>query len=257
MGYIEEEKEEIKEEVLKKVKAGQAINYAEFLELYEPYKRNLGEAEFAEILGIGYVNFKMVKSKGQRAKILKEKIAKISEEEKKEIKEKILKKVKPGQAINYEEFLKLYEPYKMKLSEVEFAKILGISNANFNMIKNQGQRAKILKEEIVKISEEEKEEIRGEVLKKVKAGQLINYAEFLELYEPYEGKLTQIDFAKILGIGESNFPSMKNKGTRARVRDYREKEKIDRVKYILKQESRYYTKEELEKLAIQYRNRFR
>ena len=178
-------------------------------------------------------------------------------EEKEEIKEEVLKKVKAGQLINYAEFLELYEPYKVKLSEVEFGEILGISYGNFISIRHTGKRAKILKEEIVKISEEEKEEVKGEILKKVKAGQLINYAEFLELYEPYKVKLTQIEFAKILGISESNFHSIKNQGTRARVRDYREKEKIDRVKYILKQESRYYTKEELEKLAIQYRNRFR
>ena len=253
----EEEKEEIINEILKKVKAGQLINYAEFLELYNPYKGKLSEVEFATILDISYYNIKQSKSRGTRTRVLKGKIAKISKEEKEKIIEEILKKLKPRQMINYEEFKELYKSYMGKLSEEEFAEILGISHSIFKKLKSSEIRTKVLKGKIAKISEEEKEKIREEVLKKVKLGQTINYEKFKELYEPYERKLTQIEFAKILGISESNFRSMKNKGTRARVRDYREKEKIDRVKYILKQESRYYTKGELEELATQYRDRFR
>ena len=253
----EEEKEEIRGEVLKKVKAGQLINYAEFLELYEPYKGKLSEVEFATILDISYYNIKQIKSRGTRTRVLKEKIAKISKEEKEKVIEEILKKVEPRQMISYEEFKELYKPYMDKLSEEEFAEILGINYENFKIMKKQGTKAKILKEKVKKITEEEGERIKEEILRKVKLGQTINYEKFKDLYEPYERKLTQIEFAKIIGISESNFHNIRNQGTRAKVRDYREKEKIDRVKYILKQESRYYTKEELEKLAIQYRNRFR
>ena len=53
------------------------------------------------------------------------------------IKEEIIKelieskKIREGQSINYEEFLSLYEPYKDKISEIEFADILGIKYSNY------------------------------------------------------------------------------------------------------------------------------
>lgn len=62
----------------------------------------------------------------------------------------------------------------------------------------------------------EDNQIKLEILKKVQVGQLINYAEFLELYEPYKGKLSEIDFAKILGISYGNYKSIKYKKQRIR-----------------------------------------
>ena len=49
------------------------------------------------------------------------------DKEKDEIGKEILKQVSIGQLINYEDFKKLYEPYKLRITEVEFASILGIS----------------------------------------------------------------------------------------------------------------------------------
>ena len=65
------ENNKIKQEVLKKVQVEQLITYQEFLELYEPYKEEISEIEFAEILGISYGNYLTIKNKETRAKIFK------------------------------------------------------------------------------------------------------------------------------------------------------------------------------------------
>lgn len=67
--------------------------------------------------------------------------------ENEKIKEEVLKKVKPGQLINYKEFLNLYKLYEDKLSEVEFASILNISYNNHNNMRNRGTHVRVLKSE--------------------------------------------------------------------------------------------------------------
>ena len=257
----EEEKQEIIEELLNsgKVKPGQSINYEYFKELYEPHKEQMAELEFAKMLGISYGNYMMFKNKGKRAKVLKdrrERIEKISEEKKQEIIEELLNsgKVKPGQSINYEYFKELYEPHKEQMAELEFAELLGISYRNYMNIKHRGIKTKVLRERIEKISEEEKQEIIEELLDrgKVKPGQSINYESFKELYEPYKEKMTEVEFAELLGISYSSYTTIKYQGTNAKVIHYKDKEKIDRIKYILKQESRYYSQEELVNLSKKY-----
>ena len=260
----EEEKQEIIEELLNsgKIKPGQLINYESFIEIYESYKEKMTEVEFAELLGISCGNYMNIKHQGIKTKVLRERIErieKISEEEKQEIIEELLNsgKVKPGQSINYEYFKELYEPHKEQMAELEFAKMLGISYGNYMMFKNKGKRAKVLKdrrERIEKISEEKKQEIIEELLDrgKVKPGQSINYESFKELYEPYKEKMTEVEFAELLGISYSSYTTIKYQGTNAKVIHYKDKEKIDRIKYILKQESRYYSQEELVNLSKKY-----
>ncbi len=248
---IKEEKEQIKEEVLKKVKVGQLINYTEFLKLYEPYKEKMSEKDFAQILGINYGNYMHIKNEGTKAKIFKKEYMNISEEEKEQIKEEVLKKVKVEQLINYAEFLKLYEPYKEKITKIDFAQILGINYGNYMNIKNQGSRTKVFKIEYPNLTKEEKKKIKEEVLKKVKVGQLINYAEFLKLYKPYKEKITEIDFSSTLGISYSSYKNIKNQGTKAIINDNEEKIKNDRIKYLVR-ESRYYSLNELSEIAKKY-----
>ncbi|MBQ3145467.1 MAG: hypothetical protein IJB90_02685, partial [Clostridia bacterium] len=194
--------------------------------------------------------------KGIKTKVLRERIEKISEEEKQEIIEELLNsgKVKPGQSINYEYFKELYEPHKEQMAELEFAELLGISYRNYMNIKHRGIKTKVLRERIEKISEEEKQEIIEELLDrgKVKPGQSINYESFKELYEPYKEKMTEVEFAELLGISYSSYTTIKYQGTNAKVIHYKDKEKIDRIKYILKQESRYYSQEELVNLSKKY-----
>ena len=149
MSYIAQERDEIIKELLdtKKVRAGQSINYAQFLELYEPYKDIISQQEFAEMLGIRYGNYMHIKHKGTKARILKERKEKISEEKREEIIEELLstKRVRVGQFIDYSQLLELYEPYTDIMSEQELAGILGIKYDNYKSIKNKRNKNKNIK----------------------------------------------------------------------------------------------------------------
>ena len=209
------------------------------------------------MLGISYASYYSFKYKStKKAKVLKERTEKVAEKEKKEIIEELLKsgKVRVKQLIDYEYFKLLYEPYKEKIDEIEFASVLGISYSNYMNIKNSGKRTKIIKERIEKVSEQEKEHIISELLKrgKLKSGQLINYEYFKELYEPYQEKMKETEFADILGISYDNYYTIKYKCTKTKVMHYKDKEKIDRIKYIVNQDSRYYSQEELVDLSEKY-----
>ena len=216
MGYIEENEEIIKELLdSRKIKAGQLINYAQFLEIYEPYRDRISEQDFAEILGMKYYNFRDIKCKKDRNTKILESEEFISDEEREVIIQELLneRKVKPGQLINYEYFKKIYEPYSMEMSEKDFAEILGITDDNYKNIKNKkGRNAKVLKE-IKKTTKEEKEVIIQELLKeeKVKPGQLINYEYFKKIYEPYSTKMSEKDFAEILEINITSYRNIKNR----------------------------------------------
>ena len=232
MGYIEENKEIIKELLeSKKIKAGQLINYAKFLELYKPYSDRMSEQEFAEILGIKYYNYTNIKWKKERnTKILKSD-DQISKEEKELIIQELVSagKVKIGQSIDYEYFKLIYKPYRDKISEKDFAKILGIKNDNFKNIKSRkGRKAKILKESKSPISEEEKELIIEELLRegKIKPGQLINYEEFKKIYDTYRDKLSEQDFAEILEINITTYRNIKSR--RIKNKSIKTKKEIDK-----------------------------
>lgn len=102
--------------------------------------------------------------------------------------------------------------------------------------------------------EREKEKIIEELIKenKIRPGQLIDYKYFKEIYEPYKEKMDEKTFAELLGITYPNYMNMKHNGRRVKVNDYRIKEKIDRIKYIIKREIRYYTKEEIENICKEF-----
>ena len=58
---------------------------------------------------------------------------------------------------------------------------------------------------------DEQERIIKELLqsKKIKADQLIDYKYFKELYKPYEAKMSEAEFAKLLGISYVNYRHIK------------------------------------------------
>ena len=246
----QEEQEEIKKEILKHVEEGQLITYIEFLTLYKTYEERISEIDFANLLGISEFNYQKIRYRGTRTKIFKKTNSKLTEEQE-EIKKEILKNVRIGQLITYIEFLELYKPYDERISEIDFAKLLGISYNNFQRFRYPSTKVKIFKKTNLKLTEEEQEEIRQEILKQVKEGQLIKYSELLELYKPYKERISEIDFAKLLGINYSNYKSVRNRGTKAKIKDYKKEIKINGIRYLL-QESRYYSKQELENLSKKY-----
>lgn len=142
MDFIKE-KEQIIKEILKnkKVKPGDSIDYAQFLELYVPYQNRMTEIKFAEILEIKYDSYWKIKNiKGRKAKILKS--MQVTKEEKQEIVEKIIEKIRSGKiklgdSINYVQFLELYNPYMDIMNEIKFAEILEVNKGNYQAMKNK------------------------------------------------------------------------------------------------------------------------
>ena len=243
-----ERKEEIRKDLREKGYSSKLIDYEEFLKLYEPYQNEMQDTEFAEIIGIACSGYSMMKNRGRRRTILKEKKS-IIKERKEEIRKDLKEKGYSNKLINYEEFLKLYEPYQNEMTEIEFAEIIGIAYYNYCNIKNKGQRAKILKEE-KKILEERKEEIRKDLREKGYSSKLIDYEEFLKLYEPYRNEMQEKDFAEILGILYASYMQIKHYGKRAKI-NFKHRE-LANIKYKLKLESREYKKEELEEICGKY-----
>ena len=214
---FEERYNEIRKELIAKGYANKHITYSEFLAIYEPYKEEMSEKEFIHVLGISYASWNAIKYNGQRAIILKQEK---TDDEKKELEELkkfiVLDLIKKGYAnklVDYKEFLNLYEPYKGKLKESEFANIIGISYVSWQHIKNERKKAIILKQEK---SAEELEKLRQQIvsdlIKKGYSNKLIDYNEFLRLYEPYKEKFKEKEFAYILGNSYENWQYIKNKG---------------------------------------------
>ena len=217
---FEERYNEIRKELIAKGYANKHITYSEFLAIYEPYKEEMSEKEFIQVLGISYASWQSMKNQGTRAIILKREKSEDEKKESEELKQMIvsdlIQKGYQNKLIDYKEFLRLYEPYRGKLKESEFANILGISYPNFKNIKNYGQRAIILKKEKSADEKKELEEIKkfivSDLIKKGYSNKLIDYNEFLRLYEPYKEKFKEKEFAHILGISYENWQYIKNKG---------------------------------------------
>lgn len=66
--------------------------------------------------------------------------------------------------ITYSEFKKIYEHYKINLTETKFANMLGIPKRNFFAMKNGG-KTRIMPTKKRDISYAEKEKIRAELIK--------------------------------------------------------------------------------------------
>lgn len=244
--------------LLKDIKPGILINYEFFQKLYAPYKNQFTERKFANLLEISSNSFSNIKSYPKKtASILKSHVKILSKEEKENIVKELLSnyKVTPAALISYSFFSELFEPYKEKLSEDEFAKLLEISGSNFRSFKYQGSKAKILKSYKKEISEEETEKIIDNLFSRgiVYNQQPIDYSYFLQIYKPYTKVLTENKFAELLGISYDAYSTIKRReNARAVVFDIRIKEKVDKIKYILGQESRFYSKDELYSLSEKY-----
>ena len=214
MSYnFEERYNEIRKKLIAQGYANKRITYKEFLSLYESYKEEMSEKEFANVLGISYGNWQNIKHRNEKAVILKKDMTDEDREKlKQEIVSELIERGYQNKGIDYTEFLKLYEPYRIKLKESEFASILGILNSNLrNMKYNRNQKTIIIKKD--KTDEEKKrleQEIVSELIERGYQNKSIDYAEFLKLYEPYRIKVKESSFANILGISYKNWQNIKN-----------------------------------------------
>ena len=226
LSKLEERNNEIIQELKDQGYANRKINYEEFLRIYEPYKEEMSEKEFALLLGIFEDNFEKIKYNRTKAIILKDK--EIEDKLISEIREELIKQGYANKKINYEEFLKLYEPYRKKISERNFAKALGLSIGSYNNLKYKKFRTMILKDR--KKEEELINEIRDELIAKGYAKRKIDYEEFLKLYEPYKARISEKSFAKALGLSERSFYGLKySKAIKKKAIILKDKWKVDKL----------------------------
>ena len=244
---LKEEKvsKERREEIVKSLKekgySNKAITYQEFQELYKEYGKEITEVQFVGILGVTETNYKNAK-RGRRIRILKRE--EVPEEIRKEVVSKIDKKGYSNKAITYQEFQELHQEYGKEMTEAQFAHLLGVTESSYKAAK-KGQRMRVLKGR--EISKERQEEIVRKLKKKGYSNKLITYQQFQELYEEYGKEMTEVQFANLLGVTEGNYQTAKNKGQRIRINF--EKDQLDIVRHVL-QKSRYYEKEELQKICV-------
>lgn len=241
VGATDERKLEIKNLMRRKNIENQLITYKDFLALYEPYKIELSEVEFAELLEITQFNFQSMKNRGLRTVAFKTTYNIATNDIRTQIRKAVVEAGYENKLITYMEFLNLYYQFGNNLSEVEFAEIIGINYANYTSIKNTTLRTFVLKDKFGEVSRERKEEIIEELKAKALTEQIIEYETFLNLYRDYATEMSESDFAKLLGIGYTNYLKIKNnEGTRARINF--EKQFDDRIAHTLK-ENRFYTRE--------------
>lgn len=136
---------QIIEEIRRQGFEDKVINYDEFLQLYNAYKTEMSESEFAQVIGITYTNWSNMRNANSRARILKPVSKQISEERVNEIKQEIIKAGYANKLISYEELLQLYEPFKEEITESDFAQMLGITYLNWNNMRGGKRRIRILK----------------------------------------------------------------------------------------------------------------
>lgn len=191
------------------------IQYPEFLKIYNPYKEMMNELEFATILGISQANYRNLKYRGSKVKILPEERA-VSEKKKKEIWEELYAAGYANKMINYVEFLELHQTYAEEVDEKDFAKILEISHHSYSKLKTGKHKVNIIKSDR-EIGEKEKEEIRKNIREKGYEGTYITYTQFLALYKPYERSMSEKQFAELLHISIPNYRSIKNQGKKAKI----------------------------------------
>lgn len=214
----EEEKEEnnealqfIKKDLLSKGYAGKSINYEEFLKLYYLYNTfNITQRKFAEILGITFNGYRnIVKVPNRKTHILS--YQNLSPEDEEKIRFDLLKKGLKDKLIDYNEFLKLYEPYSDKISELQFLKAIQLNYGTYVNLKYSKQKTKILVTNEVDL--QQKNTIIKKLLEKGYSNQLISYEQFLKLYEVAKSSMDEHQFADLLGISPGCYNSIKYQGT--------------------------------------------
>ena len=192
-----------------------SINYEQFLSMYEKYKTQINnEVKFAEILGISVTNFESMRNKGTRVRILKK--IHISENLEQEIKNLILQKGYNHKLITYDEFLTLYKQYSNKISEQEFARLIGITSIKYRNMRYYNNKTYVYgKSKKVVPDEKRKKEIYNELITRGYANKTIHYQDFLEIYSEFKDEIDEIAFAELIGISYANFMTFKNVGSGA------------------------------------------
>lgn len=271
------ELDELRKKVItnEKLKIGSTINYNTLHEIYLKYQSEttMSESAFAlYMMDIKETRFWNLKSnRNQNAVILKDMIngvvnkliVKLQEDE----------NLFPGDTINYERLERLIQKYGGVLDEkILLRKVLDISAEKFKeMQKNPNRQTQIMKSRIKRepedeiktsqkeqlISVEEIKKIRQEIysLYNLKEGDKVNYEFVSKIFEEYKQLFKrESEFAtRVLGVSGKSYYIIKydrKKKTQLFNPDIREK--ADKIRYLVEQENRFYTIEEIENLCRDY-----
>ena len=127
-----------------------------------------------------------------------------------------------GERIRYDEFINMYNEYSDKLTEVEFADLLGVRRKVFIDFKNLYEKYNKRKLTILanrNLSEKEKVEKILEIIEKynLNKGKKIEYTFFKEMLGEVKTELTEVEFANLLGISDSNLRHSRNSNMQMRI----------------------------------------
>ena len=198
---------EVQREVVSKGYINRKISYDEFLELYEPYRLEMQDFEFAKITRINEVT-ELRDGKKQYVIIFNGFISIEREEKKDEIIQELKDQGYCNKHMSLEDINELYEKYSKDITFDEFIEMLEITRPQLSKIKNTKGRAMVLKTE--KASEDLKDRIEFELRQKGYSNKPVSKEEFDELFRPYSSKLTIYEFAQAVGLSSSQYGNLKN-----------------------------------------------
>ena len=257
----EERAKQIRESLRKRGYENLSLNYQEFLRLYYLFKSEMTEQELAKILDVSYDSLNYARKRKGKVTILKplKKEANVDDKRKKYLQDLLMSMGYVGKSISYDEFLNIYAPYKLEMSEKEFAEnILEIGPSTFKALKNGQRHARIIKSRKKETSNERKEEIKKELLNKGYENKLITYEEFLKLYKCYKKEMCEEEFSHILGINETTFRNFKKASCKAKILSNINEKKIatklkknKRIVYLFS-DSKFYDMEYFKNVSKEY-----
>lgn len=248
--------QEEKIEIINSIEKKEFEDYQQFLDIYELHKDKIGEREFAELLGISNTSFKMLKAGKRSVKVNLDKTI-VLDIDKKQIRKKLLQEGYGNKLIDYSEFKEIYKNYKEKYTESQFREILYISEYSYDDMKYKNSKTRILNcEENNKNMEKTEqndgnlekveEEIRSYIIEQELEYKIIDYEQFIKLYEHFKDKISQNRFSTILGV-----ESIRKKGTGSKRRIVLERKENQLVSYSFK-ESKVYSMSSFQEIAEKY-----
>ena len=189
------------------------VNYDEFRVLYNTFGYGLLERTFAiKVLNLGYGNFRNIKeNNGSNAIILKNS-GNIENTISKMIEEGYENYVIRG----YDDFLALYSKFGYSFSMTFFSEnILKISYDDYRRLRKTKVELRVLSSDK---SDNAIENLKRVLENNGYTGMVINYEDFLKLYQEYGTLFSEKDFAlKVLNLSLDSYKSLKLKNTRAKI----------------------------------------
>lgn len=196
---------------LYKLYSKESVNYKRFLELYEFHAPFLSETDFALCLGLNFSKYRSIKkcrNKGANGNGYQTKLFVFPKADFSSINTQKLEEEYRNKSINYPEFKDIYEKYGTKLSEENFARLLGISISTFNNFRLKDNiNLNILKK---KLSPEETRKIIAECRERGLTRRFITVEEFYYYYEPYKESININDFGFAIGITSKKIARIKS-----------------------------------------------